>query len=122
MQKLDYRLECLYDFVKHNKEFTLKQVSDELLLSEAHLLKLIKVLAVKNNMNIYREKKDNEIFYSLYENQVLKNQKLKEIRKVFKTNFGLKAFQSMSNSDVERIYQIVERHKKKNLEYFETGD
>lgn len=116
---LDYRLEVLFDLIKEKKEFTLDELAKEMNLSINLSRKLIKILAVKNSMNIYREKRsDDKTYISLYENQVLKNQKLKVILKAFNTNFKAKAFQNMSNADVDKIYQIIQKHINKNRKYF----
>lgn len=115
---LDYRLKVLFDVIKEKREFTLDEIAKELNINKISVSKLIKVLAVRNSMNIYREKKSRQMYFSLYENQVLKNQKLKVILKAFNTNFKAKAFQNMSNADVDKIYQLIQKHINKNKKYF----
>lgn len=115
---LDYRLEVLFDVIKEKREFTLDEVAKELNINKISVSKLIKVLAVRNSMNIYKEKKSRQMYFSLYENQVLKNQKLKVILKAFNINFKAKAFQNMSNADVDKIYQIIQKHINRNKEFF----
>lgn len=83
---LDYRLEVLFDVIKEKREFTLDEVAKELNINKISVSKLIKVLAVRNSMNIYKEKKSRQMYFSLYENQVLKNQKLKVILKALYTH------------------------------------